>query len=381
MISRILSLPPESCFLFGPRGTGKTFFLRINFPTAIYIDLLKAEVYNRLMAHPERLREMIPTAFDDVVIIDEVQKVPKILDEVHYLMENRGIRFILTGSNARKLKQTQANMLAGRALTFHMHTLTVEELQDDFDLSKSLIHGHLPSLYDENKKTIDPEHYLQSYLQTYLKEEVQQEGLTRNLEAFSRFLEAASFSQGETLNISAVARECHVSRKLAESYFQILEDLLIAFTVPVFQKKAKRKLSSHPKFFFFDVGVYRSLRPKGPLDSPEEIDGAALETLIYQEVRAWLHYHRINRRLYFWRTQAGNEVDMVIYGDEGLWAIEIKRSKRFNAKQLGGLRAFKEDYPIAKCLLLYGGEEKLSVAEVTVLPICEFLTGMTHLLK
>lgn len=381
MISRNLNLPNSSCFLFGPRGTGKTSYLRAHYPNALYLDLLQAELFNKLLAHPERLEEWIPSDINGPVIIDEVQKVPRLLDEVHRLIEIRKLNFILTGSSARKLKQTQSNMLAGRALTFYMHPLSSLELKEQFDIDKALSVGLLPTLYDSQKKDLNHQQYLQTYIQTYLKEEVQQEGLTRSLDAFARFLEAASFSQGEVLNISNVARECHVSRKVVESYFQILEDLLIARTVPVFEKKAKRKLARHPKFYYFDVGVYRSLRPKGPLDSPEEIEGAALETFLFQEIQAWVDYENLQRRLYYWRTQAGNEVDMVIYGDDGLWAIEMKRSQRFDKREINGLKSFKQDYPMAKCIFIYGGKDKLEINNIQVLPLEDFIKSFPKLLK
>lgn len=380
MISRMLQLPSLSCFLFGPRGIGKSTFLRHalgqSHDEVLTIDLLEGMLSTALLANPQRLAELIPSDFSGTVVIDEVQKVPQLLDEVHRLIETRGIRFVLTGSNARKLRQTQANMLAGRALTLTMHPFTAAELGDAFDLEKALAYGLLPSLYDEKKPDLDPVHYLQSYLQTYLREEVQQEGLTRNLEGFARFLEAASFSQAEVLNVSAIARECHIGRKSAESYFQILEDLLIAFTLPAFDKRAQRKVVQHPKFFFFDLGVYRALRPKGPLDNPEEIDGAALETLVIQHLRAFNDYQRLGFSFFYWRTRTGQEVDLVCYGERGLYAYEIKRSSRIDPRFLKGLQAFRQDYPMAQCSLIYGGDRRLQIDGIQVVPIAAFLRSL-----
>jgi predicted AAA+ superfamily ATPase len=209
--------------------------------------------------------------------------------------------------------------MACRALTEHLYPLTAYELGKDFSLHRALQWGHLPQAITSK----EPKQFLASYVSTYLREEIQQEGLTRNLDAFARFLEAASFSQGTVLNISSVARECSVHRKVVEQYFSILEDLLIAYQIPVFSRRAKRKLVAHPKFFLFDVGVYRYLRPKGPLDAEAEIDGPALETLVLQELLANNAYHGWNYKLHYWRTQTQEEVDFVLSGGSGSGFILI----------------------------------------------------------
>ena len=380
MITRKLKFTKQSFFLFGPRGTGKTSWLKKEYPESIYIDLLESNTYNRLLAYPQRLEEMIPTKISEPVIIDEIQKIPDLLNEVHRLIEKRKITFILTGSSARKLRKSGSNLLAGRAITKHIFPLTPTELIDDFQFDKVLKVGLLPTIYDIDKD-IDPNEYLSSYIQTYLKEEVLQEGLTRNIGVFTRFLETASFSQGEALNISSVARECSVNRKMAENYFDILEDLLIASRVQVFQKKAKRKMSHHPKFYFFDVGVYRAIRPKGPLDSPEEIDGAAIETMTFQIISAWIEYSSIKLSIYYWRTQQGEEVDFILYGEDGLIAIEVKRKSRFDKRDLKGLRIFKKDYPSCKAIYAYGGNENLYVEGIQVRSLNEVLKNPDSLLE
>ena len=372
MYSRIIQFPPEkSFFLFGPRATGKTTWLRQLFPDAVYIDLLQSEMYNMLLAAPERLARFIPPDCREPVIIDEVQRVPELLNEAHRLIEQKqqdkstNIRFILTGSSARKLRAKGVNLPAGRALTRFMHPLTVEELGDVFSLETSLKFGHLPAIYSEP----DPADYLAGYIQIYLREEVQQEGLTRSLQVFARFLEAASFSQGSVLNISEVARDCGAGRKLVEQYFYILDDLLLAHRLPVFTKRAKRRLVSHPKFYFFDTGVYRAIRPRGPLDRPEEIDSMALETLVFQELLAINDLHRLGYELFYWRTSNGREVDFVLYGEAGIIAIEVKRAAKIRTKELRGLKAFGKDYPMASLYMFYGGETTMYIDDVTLIPI------------
>jgi predicted AAA+ superfamily ATPase len=215
----------------------------------------------------------------------------------------------------------------------------------------------------------------------YLREEVQQEGFARNIGSFSRFLEAASFSQGSVLNLAAVARECAVERKTVSGYFQVLEDLLLASTVPVFRRRAKRSVVSHPKFYFFDVGVYRSLRPAGPLDRPEEIEGVCLESLVYQEIRALNDYLGLRYELFFWRTGTGAEVDFVLYGERGIVAIEVKRSRRLSKGDLAGLTLFKSDYPSARCLLFFGGDRREYRDGIDIVPVTEALPSLRSLLS
>lgn len=378
MYSRILNSPrSKSFFLFGPRATGKTTWTQTVFADGIKIDLLESDLYNSLLASPGRLAELIPGHFDDWVIIDEIQRIPDLLNEVHRLIENRKLKFVLTGSSARKLRGKGVNLLAGRALTRYMYPLTAGELGKDFSLAKSLQVGHLPSVYSE----IDPVDYLASYVRTYLREEVQQEGLTRNLQTFARFLETASFSQASTLNISEVARECSVNRKLAEEYFYILEDLLLAYRLPVFTRRAKRRMMVHPKFYFFDVGVYRAIRPKGPLDRPEEIEGVALETLLFQELRAVNDLYKMGYNHYYWRTAFGQEVDFVLYGEKGLIALEIKRAAKIRNHEFKGLKAFSKDYPHAALYMFYGGEKKLFVNDIKLIPMREAITTLPDLLR
>ncbi|MEW6103713.1 MAG: AAA family ATPase, partial [bacterium] len=364
-------------FLFGPRGTGKTTWVKSTFTDALYIDLLEAELFNDLTANPGRLENLIPKNFEDWIIVDEVQRIPELLTEVHRLIEKYHYRFILTGSSARKLRGKEINLLAGRALYYFFHPLTIAELGRDFNITHSLLYGQLPCVYTESA----PKNYLESYVKTYLQEEVVQEGLTRNLGAFYRFLESASFSEASVLNISSVSRDCAVNRKVVEGYFAILEDLLIAYRLPVFTKRAKRRLISHPKFYFFDVGVYRTLRPKGPLDMPEEIEGHAMETLLFQELTAINDYLDLGYQIYYWRTGNNIEVDFVLYGDKGIKAFEIKRTAKITPSLTKGLKAFLKEYPLSKAYFLYGGERRLYEGNIEIIPIEEALKDLSLLLS
>ena len=376
----MLAAPPkgdQSFFLFGPRGTGKTTWLKQQFPDALYLDLLDHALYLDLLTRPQRLRDLIPPRHDEWIVLDEVQRVPLVLNEIHRLIETEQRRFILTGSSARSLRRRGVNLLAGRARTHHMYPLTAVEMGSDFTLERALVHGQLPSVHTQP----DPDRYLASYVESYLRQEIIEEGRTRNLATFSRFLESASFSQAALLNVAEVAREVGVDRKTAAGYFDLLEDLLIAARVPIFTRRAKRRMTTHPKFFLFDAGVYRTIRPTGPLDSPEEIDGAALETLVYQELRAYIAYQALDLKLFTWRTGSGAEVDFVAYGGDGLFAIEVKRRGRIRSADLQGLTQFKADYPVARCVLLFGGDRREYRNGIELLPMSEALADPTAVLK
>jgi uncharacterized protein len=376
MYSRLLAPPDQSFFLLGPRGTGKTAWLRAMFPGVPSFDLLDARVHSGLVADPSRLGELIPFSYSGWVIIDEVQRAPALLDEVHRLIETRRIRFVLTGSSARKLRRSGTNLLAGRALTRFMHPLTATELGSDFDLKKAFTIGGLPFAWT----TATPDDYLGAYAATYLREEVLQEGLTRNLAAFTRFLEAASFSQASVLNMTSVARDSNISAKAAEEYFSILEDLLIAVRIPAFTKKAKRRVVMHPKFFLFDAGVYRAVRPRGPLDSDAEAEGPALETLVLHHLRAWNDYGNLGYALHYWRTPNGHEVDFILYGKHGFYAIEVKRSSRIRSEDLSGLLQFKNDYPEAKLFLFHGGTRRWHESGIELVPLTQALPELATIL-
>lgn len=380
MYERLLKLPfkgEKSFFLFGPRGTGKTTWITSHVKDGLYLDLLENRLYTRLLADPQYLENLIPDGFPNWIIIDEVQKIPTLLNKVHRLIERKHYKFILTGSSARSLRRKGVNLLAGRALTYFMHPLTALEIGQDFQLERILKYGCLAAISQES----DPEKYLESYVKTYLREEVLQEGLTRNISDFARFLETTSFSQGSLINMSAVAREASIHQKVVTSYFNILEDLLLSYRLYPFTKRAKRRLVAHPKFYFFDVGIYQSLRPSGPLDTPEEIGGIALESLFLQNLRVINDYFQYGYQLYFWRTNNGFEVDFVLYGKKGLHAFEIKRSNKFSLKDLKGLKAFKKDYSMAKLYLIYCGDHKEYHGDIKVVPMVEALSTLQEMLK
>ena len=366
----------KSIFLFGPRGTGKTTWAKKHFPNAIILDLLESKFYTEFLAKPERLERYIPQDFHDYVIIDEVQRVPELLNEVHRLIESRKLKFVLTGSSARKLRRGGHNLLAGRALTYQMYPLTAIEMGNDFDTKKASIRGMLPLAQFD-----DHEEYLKSYVRTYLDQEILQEGLTRNLAAFSRFLEVASFSQGQVVNISSVAREAEIERTTVIGYFTILQDLLIGYMIPSFTKRAKRRLVTHPKFYYFDSGLYRAIRPMGPYDTPQEIGGISVETLICQQLVAVNDLMKLGYKIYYYRTATGVEVDFVMYGELGVVAIEVKSSNTYTSEMILGLKRFAIDYPEAKLYLLYGGERKMYIDGVTVLPLSAACREMGELLR
>lgn len=368
---RYFTPPADHFFLLGPRGTGKTWLTQRCFPEALRVDLLEPETLRSLSARPERLRELIAARPEVLqVVIDEVQKLPELLEVVHLLIEEKqGIQFIFTGSSARKLRRTGVNLLGGRAAQNSLHPFMASELGNQFKLEEALRLGMLPIVRGGK----DPEEILRAYNGLYLREEVQMEGLVRNVGSFSRFLEAISFSQATVLNLANVARECHVNRKTVEGYLEILEDLLLAFRVPIFTRRAKRELAAHPKFFFFDVGVFRANRPSGPLDSSSEIDGAALESLVAQHLRAWCDYSDDNHQLYYWQTRSKVEVDFIIYGKGCFYALEVKNSAHVRPEDLRGLKSFGEDFPESHRWLLYRGRERLLRDGVLCVPCEEFL--------
>ncbi|HRY93805.1 MAG TPA: AAA family ATPase [Myxococcota bacterium] len=363
--------PGQSFFLFGPRGTGKSTWMKENLRGSLWIDLLLPETFRSLSARPERLRELVAGRTGPlVVVIDEVQRVPQLLPQVHALLEeDRRLRFVLTGSSARKLRRTGVDLLGGRALLRSLHPFLACELGASFDLGRALEIGLVPLV----TQSAAPADTLAAYASLYVQEEVQAEGLTRNVGAFHRFLEAVSLSHAGLLNVSSVARDCEVNRKVVESYLEILEDLLLCFSLPVFARRPGRATVARRKFFLFDAGLFRALRPRGMLEAGMDLAGPALEGIVAQHLRAVSAYRNDDSQLSFWRTRGGVEVDLVWYGPRVFQAIEVKNASRVRPEDLRGLRAFHGEYPEAELLLLYRGTERLRLGEVQCLPCEEYL--------
>lgn len=346
MYKRILNLPlstSETCFLWGPRQTGKSTLLKTIYPDAQRYDLLLSDQYQRLLLQPSLIREEC-LAIDlkgenqiSPIIVDEVQKIPILLDEIHWLIENRKLRFILCGSSARKVKRGRGNLLGGRAVRYELQPLVYPEIPD-FSLERALNAGLLPRHYQSKS----PQQLLQAYVGDYLKEEIAAEALTRNIPAFSRFLQIAALTNGELTNYNNIASECGVSAPTVKEYFNILEDTLIGRMLPAFRKRAKRRLIGAPKFFFFDIGIVAHLTRRGKVEPGSELFGRAFEHLIYMELNAHSGYSEINYPIAYWKTASGFEVDFVL-GDHEI-AIEIKGTDMVTNKHMKGIRAFKEEY-------------------------------------
>ncbi len=374
-LPRLFPKIDQSHFLFGPRGSGKSTWLKHAYPKALYLDLLDPVLFRDLSSRPERLGEAIAKAPPgEPVVIDEIQKAPALLDAVHQSMEGkgRGRQFILTGSSARKLRRTGVNLLGGRLLWRQFHPYLACELGTEFNLERALSEGMLPLALASKR----PTETLRAYATLYIQQEVKEEASVRDLGAFARFLEAISLSHGGQLNLNAVAAECSVTRRSAEGYVEVLEDMMLAFRLRVFEKRAKRLLAAHPKFYFFDPGVYQAIRPRNPLDSGREIGGGALEGLVGQHLKSWISHQDGKNDLFFWRTRAGLEVDFVAFGEAGLWAFEVKSRGAVRPEDTVGLRAFRKDYPEAKVALLSRSPSKKVFDGIPCLELEEFMLGM-----
>jgi len=331
-------------FLWGARKTGKTTYLKNTFKEALYLDLLKTNVSQKYELKPELLREEVAAIQPALVIIDEIQIVPRLLDEIHWCIENTPSKFILCGSSARKLMRMKANLLGGRAWRYELFPLTTAEIGADFNLLRAMNHGLIPQHYFSNQ----PVRFLESYVLDYLSHEIKAEAMVRNVPAFHRFLEMAAISNSEVINFSSIARDCGVSSVTVKEYFQILQDTLLGFMLMPFTKKIKRTPVESSKFYFFDMGVTRALRRMLLIQEESVEFGHFFEHFILMEVRAFLSYYHRYKNIYFWRTHCGKEVDLVI--GEAEWAIEIKSSKQKSMKDFKGLLAFGEEFPNAKLM-------------------------------
>jgi predicted AAA+ superfamily ATPase len=366
---RLVREPTGSYFVLGPRGTGKSSLLASRHAGALMLDLLDASLARDLAARPERLETMAAAhPRTRPVVLDEVQRVPELLNVVHRLIERDRRRFVLSGSSARKLRRGGVNLLGGRAAMTTLGPFLAAELGDDFRLADALRIGLIPLIVASR----EPDRALRDYVALYVREEVQAEALVRNHGDFSRFLEVMAFSHGAQVNLSDIARDCSITRRTAEGYMGVLEDLLLGVRLPAFTRRAKRAVAMHPKFYYFDAGLFRSLLPTGPLDAPREADGAALEGIVMQHLRAWAS-DAGDHSLSFWRTRTGLEVDFVVYGPREFVAIEVKRGSTVRPADLRGLRAFGADYPQARRVLLAGVSRSEIMDGVHILPIADAL--------
>jgi predicted AAA+ superfamily ATPase len=375
-IKRILKmeLPKhQSAFLWGARKTGKTTYLKERFPDSIVYDFLKTDLFLELSKQPSLLREQLlakdASALTKPIILDEVQKVPQVLDEVHWLIENKGFRFILCGSSARKLKRGHANLLGGRAWRYELFPLTSREL-GEVDLLRVLNHGLIPLHYLQSESSAKKS--LQAYVQDYLREEIFAEGLTRNIPAFSRFFDAFGYSHGEITNYANIARDCAVDAKTVKENYQILIDTLSAIRVEPFKRKQSRQvITKAPKYYMFDVGVAGYLTKRNLKEQKGIEFGKAFEHFILMEIIAFRSYSGKDFAINFWRTKTGLEVDFVLGGGEA--AIEIKGTSRVEKQNMQGLETFLEEYSPKKCILVCNEKEKRVHSKILIWPWKIFL--------
>jgi len=373
MYIRFLSLEDEnndSVFLWGARQVGKTTLLEQIYPEARYYDLLKATEFERFLRNPSLLSEELePMKEGDLVIIDEIQKVPQLLDEIHALIHKKKIRFILSGSSPRKLIRSGANLLGGRALKKILFPLVSAEIPD-FDLVKAVNNGLIPRHYMIN----NPWERFRAYIGVYLNEEIREEALSRSLKSFSRFLEVAALSNGEMIVYKNIAQDCGIDHRTVKDYFEILNDTLIGYLIPGFTATAKRRAIQAPKFYFFDVGIANYLLNRKNLLPGTEIFGHSFEHLIVQEIIAFLGYSQSSENLSYWRTSSGYKVDAII--GNGRIAVEIRCTDEVKSRHLKGLKAFKEDFPEARAIVVSLDKYPRVMNDVEIFPAEEFLKAL-----
>ena len=366
-VQKIVDAQEDSVFLWGARQVGKSTLVKSVYPNAKIYDLLKSDEYTRLLRRPQLLREeLLSFGEETLVVIDEIQKIPQLLDEVHWLIVNRGIRFILCGSSARKLKRIGTNLLGGRAMSVKLYPLVSAEIPD-FDLVRGINHGMLPRHY----LAANPKKRLEAYIGTYLKEEIQDEAVVRQLAAFNRFLDVAAQSNGEIINYKNIAQDCGVSAVTVKEYFAILQQTLIGYMLPAFTDSKKRRAITAPKFYYFDVGVANHLLHRSNLQQGSVDFGHAFEHLMIQELIAYLSYSESDETLSYWRTASGYEVDAVI--GNGRVAIEFKSSEEVQSKHTTGLKAFSEEYADARLIVVSMDVNPRMLNGMEILPAMDFL--------
>lgn len=369
-VNRIIPLEEElgrsSILLLGPRQTGKSSYIRHQAPPHRIYNLLKSDVFLRLSARPATIRESL-TPEDQLIVIDEIQKLPRLMDEVHVMIEEHGVHFLLTGSSSRKLKRSHTSLMAGRARTRRLQPFVSAELEN-FDLQRALTHGTLPPVYLSD----EPGEELDSYVGTYLREEVQAEALSRNIENFSRFLQQAALHSGEVLNFEAIGRDAQVPARTIREYYTVLEDTLLGTMLTPLQTTGKRKAISRGKFYLFDVGVLQALTGERTVQPQTPAYGKAFEHLIWQELFAYQQYFARRQRLNFWRDVKKAEVDFVL--DQRV-AIEVKATEHVHDRQLKGLQAIAEqrDFEITRRIVVCHEPERRKVEGIEIIPWQEFL--------
>lgn len=385
MMDRIIRLPERgSFFLFGPRQTGKSTLIHARYPEAVWrVDLLLTEGFLSYSKDPSLFRaqalEKVRREGIRTIFIDEIQRVPLLLNEVQALMAETGCRFILTGSSARKLRRGGANLLGARAVERHLFPLVVEELKGQFHLEEALRFGTLPALLGKSREErVD---FLTTYVHTYLEQEIQSEGIVRNLGGFSRFLDMAGFQCGELLSFSAIAREVLLPVRTVQSYYEILEDTLIGFRLFPWARSIRKRLAAHPKFFFFDLGVTNAINKRltGPLDPLTR--GKLFEQFVVLESHRLLHYLRSEAELFFWRTNHGAEVDLLIAKHGKIRAaFEIKSIPHIVGAHLSGIRAFRQEHPKVPCFVISTSPHAYERHGIQVLPWSSYVKRLPELL-
>lgn len=370
MIPRFYQLSSElesSVFLFGARQTGKSIFLGMQFPNAVFIDLLDAKMRRRFRAKPELLYEMLQDKQEgSIVVIDEIPLVPELLNEVHRLIQQKNLRFVLCGSSARKLKRKGHDTLGGRALPCYFYPFVSAEIAH-LDLDKALLYGMLPPHYLAK----NPERLLDGYIDVYMREEIKEESLVRNLDAFERFMEVAATCDGEIVNYENIASDCQVSAKTVKEYFGILSDTLIGYTIPAYTKVVKRKVVQAPKFYYFDVGVYNHLLNRTSLAPGTSEYGHCFEHFVIQELVAYIGYTHNRKKLTYWHTYNGKEVDAVI--GEAEIGIEIKSTDEVQNKHMSNFKEYLEEFPNSRTIVVSRDPITRRVGNVEVIYIFDFL--------
>lgn len=373
MYSRYLDLKKEldsSIFLFGARQTGKSTVLKTQLSDCVIVDLLDSALKRRLQRNPELLYETYKSLPPhSIVVIDEIAEVPELLNEVHRLISQCNLKFVLCGSSARKLKRNGYNTLGGRAYPCYFYPLVSVEIPD-FDLDKALQHGMLPNHYLSER----PQRNLAAYIDVYLREEIKQESLVRNLSGFQRFLEVAALTDGEMVNYANIASDCGVAASTVREYFEILQDTLIGYMIPAYTKTVKRRVTQAPRFYFFDVGVSNYLLHRTQIVPGTPEYGHAFEHFVIQEIIAYLGYNHKEEKLSYWHTYSGQEVDVVI-GDARI-AIELKSSEEIQNKHLTGLKAFGEEHPDSRRIVVSRDLFHRFVGEIELIPVRQFLHQM-----